>query len=306
MTTTTRQLTLGLAAAIIAAPGLLAMPAKSQGYGHGALHGLRGSYVPVPAPAPIPDYGAKWYLRGDAAVSLNADTQMNESGMTYGVNEAPSFNAPAAFGFGVLGNDSGAEYGHSVGIGAGYYYSPNFRIDITGELLSKKETDIAGNFSYIDVVAAAPRVQVNGTVLDRTTLHSAVFMANGYFDLSRNSRWKPYIGAGIGFAVNDIKRTHSTSLSTCDPDTPGACNTPTAAGGYSAEASSRYAYTLAANATAGLSFKISNVTSLDFNYRYLYVGGTDVTTVINGYASTVSIDDQQEHHLRAGLRFDIN
>lgn len=305
MKTTTRQLTLGLAAAIIAVPGLLATPAESQSYRGGGLHGLRGAYVPVPAPAPIPDYAAKWYLRGDASVSLNADTQMNESGMTYGVNETTAnYNASAPFGFEVLGNDSGAKYGHSIGVGAGYYYSRHLRFDFTGELLSEKKTDISGGFSYNDTVST--NMRVNGTVLDRTTLHSAVFMANGYIDLSRNSRWKPYVGGGIGFAVNDIKRTHSTSLTTCDTGTPGDCDSPTAAGSYSAEARSRYAYTLAANATVGLSYKISSVTSLDFNYRYLYVGGTDMTTVINGYTSRVNIDDQQEHHLRAGLRFDIN
>lgn len=304
MKTTARQLTLGLAAAIIAAPGLLATPAESQGYRHGGLHGLRGAYVPVPAPAPIPEYTPKWYLRGDASISLNADTQMNESGMTYGVNEtAGNYNAAAPFGFEVLNNDSGAKYGHSIGFGAGYYYSRNVRFDFTGELLSEKKTDIAGSFSYDDTGST---MRVNGAVLDRTTMHSAVFMANGYFDLSRNSRWKPYVGGGIGFAVSDIKRTHTTSLTTCDTGTPGDCDAPTGAGGYSAESSRRYAYTLAANATVGLSYKISNVTSLDFNYRYLYVGGTDVSTVINGYNSRIDIDDQQEHHLRAGLRFDIN
>ena len=95
-------------------------------------------------------------------------------------------------------------------------------------------------------------------------------------------------------------------MSTCDTAVLNDCDTPTAAGGYSAQASSEYAYTLAANVTAGVSYKVSDVTSLDFNYRYLYVGGTSSTMVINGYSSTVDIEDQHEHYLRAGLRFDIN
>lgn len=307
MKTTIRKLTLGIAVAVIAGPGLFAMSAIAGGYGSGGLKGLRGSYVPVPAPVPIPEYRPKWYLRADVGLGLNLGTQMNESGMTYGVNEtAGSYNATSPFGFGGLGNDSGDNYGHSIAVGAGYYYSKNFRVDITGELRMEKETNTTGSFQYIDTVAAAPRVQVNGTVSDRTTLQSAIFMASGYLDMNHVGRWKPYVGGGLGFAVNDVRRTHTTTLSTCDPDTVNACDTPTAAGGYSARADRQYVYTLAANVTAGASYKVSDVTSLDFNYRYLYVGGTDVSASINSYNSNVDIEDQHEHYLRAGLRFDIN
>ena len=62
MKTTLLKLALGLT---VAAMG--AMPAGAGDYG-GGLKGLRGSYVPVPAPHPIPDYRAKWYLRGDLGV----------------------------------------------------------------------------------------------------------------------------------------------------------------------------------------------------------------------------------------------
>ncbi len=308
MKTTIRKLTLGIAAAVIAGPGLFAMSAVAGGYNGGGLKGLRGSYVPVPAPVPIPEYRPKWYLRGDVGLGLNLGTNMNESGMTYGVNDTASdYDSLAPFGFGGFGNDSGNDFGHSIAVGAGYYYSKNFRVDITGELRMEKETNTTGSFQYDDTNTVLPaRLQVNGTVRDRTTLQSAIFMASGYLDMNRVGRWKPYVGGGVGFAVNDVRRTHTTTFTTCDPLAVPACGTLTAAGGYSARSDRQYVYTLAANVTAGASYKVSDVTSLDFNYRYLYVGGTDVSASINSYNSNVEIEDQHEHYLRAGLRFDIN
>ena len=307
MKTTIRKLTLGVTAAVIAVPTLFGMSALAGGY-NGGLKGMRGSYVPVPAPVPIPDYQPKWYLRADVGLGLNLDTQMNESGMTYGVNDtANNFDAASAFGFGGLtnfDNDSGHEYGHTVGFGAGYYYTKNFRVDITGEFRMEKETNITGNFNYADT--NSPPLQVNGGVRETVTLQSAIFMANGYIDMNRWGRWKPYIGGGIGFAVNDVRRTHNTDFTTCDPTVIDACLTPAGAGNYGAQTDRQYVYTLAANVTAGVSYKISSVTSLDFNYRYLYVGGTDISAQINNYNSTIDIEDQHEHYLRAGLRWDIN
>ncbi|MFY0612917.1 MAG: porin family protein [Hyphomicrobiaceae bacterium] len=309
MKTTIRKLTLGVTAAAIAVPTLFGMSALAGDYS-GGLKGMRGSYVPVPAPVPIPDYQAKWYLRADLGLGLNLGTQMNESGMTYGVNDtANNYDTAAAFGFGDLigfGNDSGHDYGHTVGFGAGYYYSKNFRVDITGEFRMEKETNISGNFNYEDTNSLPARLQVNGGVRDTVTLQSAIFMANGYVDMNRWGRWKPYIGGGIGFAVNDVRRTHNTDFSTCDPTVVDACLTPTAAGSYASQTDRQYVYTLAANVTAGVSYKISNVTSLDFNYRYLYVGGADISASINNINSTIEIEDQHEHYLRAGLRWDIN
>lgn len=309
MKTTIRKLTLGVTAAAIAVPTLFGMSAMAADYG-GGLKGMRGSYVPVPAPVPIPDYHSKWYMRADVGLGLNLGTQMNESGMTYGVNDtANNYDAASAFGLGALtdfGNDSGHDYGHTVGFGAGYYYSRNFRVDITGELRMEKETNITGNFNYEDTNSVPNRLQVNGGVKDRVTLQSAVFMANGYVDMNRMGRWTPYIGGGVGFAVNDVRRTHGTTFTTCDPTVVDACLSPSPAGNYSSQTDRQYVYTLAANVSAGVSYKLSNVTSLDFNYRYLYVGGTDIAASINGYNSKVEIEDQHEHYLRAGLRWDIN
>lgn len=315
MNTTIKKLTLSITAAVIAGPVLFGMSATAGDYG-GGLKGMRGSYVPVPAPVPIPDFRPKWYMRFDVGMGIGLDAKTLESGGRYGAGETTeNLSAAAPFGFGGFTTDDGSSYGHSVGIGAGYYYSRNFRVDLTGELRMEKESNTTGSFQYDDAaatVAAATGAgatgddRVNGTVSDTTSMQSAIFMANGYYDMNRVGRLTPYIGGGLGFAVNDVRRTHTTTLTSCESFTLNNCDTPTAAAGYSSRTDRQYVYTLAANLTAGASYKISDVTSLDFNYRYLYVGGTDAMANINGNSSKVEIEDQHEHYIRAGLRWDIN
>lgn len=271
MKTTIKKLTLSVTAAVIAGPVLFGMSATAGDWG-GGLKGMRGSYVPVPAPAPIPDFRPKWYLRADVGLGIGVDMKTSESGARYG--GASTF---AASGF---NTDDGASYGHSIGIGAGYYYSRNFRVDVTGELRMEKESITTAGSNAIGV-----------TLNDTTTLQSAIFMANGYYDMNRFGRWTPYVGGGLGFAVNDVRRTHT--------GTDGIVTN-------SSRTERQYVYTLAANASAGIKYQFTDVTSLDLNYRYLYVGGTDAMASINGNTSTIEIDDQHEHYIRVGLRFDIN
>lgn len=309
MKTNKFRLALGVAVAFLAGPVLAGATAEAGDYFDGGLKGMRGSYVPVPAPVPVPDYRAKWYMRGDAGVGFGVDTSASESGMTYGSRDVTGFAVAPFQPINGFGQDGGADTGSTIGIGAGYYFSNNFRMDITGEILSDKTNDMNGSFQYTATAGANSRI-VSGSVSERTTMKSGVFMANAYYDVSRVGNWKPYIGAGVGFAVNELNRTHSTNLTICDPNLGGvganaACTTTTSSS-YSGRDSRKYAYTLAANLTAGVSYRVSDITSLDFNYRYLYIGGTDLTASINGFTSTVDLDDQHEHYLRAGLRFDIN
>lgn len=315
MKTTFQKLALGLTVAVASAPMLIG-PSAQAGDWNGGLKGMRGSHVPVPAPVPIPDYSPKWYMRADVGLGLNVGTDLNESGMTYGRDDFAGSdieaNAPGEGPFGLGGIlNSGHDTGYSIGLGVGYYFSPNFRMDITGEMRQEKQGSISDNFTYtyIDPTPPTPpinRVQVDGTVQDKTEIQSAIFMANAYYDMTRVGRWKPYIGGGLGFAVNDLRRTHTTSMTQCAPQVLGDCDTPTSAGSLTGRTDRQYTYSLAANLTAGVSYKVSDVTSLDFNYRYLYVGGSDVSTTINGYDSKIDVEDQHEHYLRAGLRFDIN
>ncbi|MBU2532554.1 MAG: outer membrane beta-barrel protein [Alphaproteobacteria bacterium] len=304
---------LALAAAVCAAPLLGGAAANAGDYG-GGLKGLRGAYVPVPAPAPIPDYRAKWYLRADVGVGFNADTSASDSGTPFGDNDFGYRSADGPRGFGSLAHSGGDEVNYSYSAGVGYYFSQNFRIDFTGEVRGEKNSDFQGSFDYDGYLIAnpppPPDTRITGDVRDETTLRSAVFMANAYYDFNRWGAWKPYVGAGLGFSVNEVNRAHRTRISSCPLVDVGLCDSgilaPTPVGEITASKDSDYTYSLAASLTAGVSYRISDVTSLDFNYRYLYVGSSDTSLSLNGSISKVEIDDQHEHYLRAGLRWDIN
>jgi len=299
---------------------LLAASASAGDYNGGGLKGMRGSYVPVPAPDPVPEHRAGWYLRTDVGAGFNTGMTTSENGMQYGQDDVPNFLVPGGytaangpFGFGghgftalagtFLSTDGGDTIGHIYGAGVGYYFSPNFRIDLTGEIRSEKKNRIDGHFEYDRTAPSVTRVL--GDVTDTTTYRSSLFMANGYYDMSGFNRFKPYVGAGVGFSVNELKRSHRTDFSECDPAIVGDCTTPLNLGSYDERTNKSYTYSVAASLTAGVTYRISERTAFDLNYRYLYVSGTDITTTIGSNKSVMNIDDQHEHYLRAGLRWDI-
>jgi hypothetical protein len=58
--------------------------------------------------------------------------------------------------------------------------------------------------------------------------------------------------------------------------------------------------------TAGVVFDVSEITKIDLNCRYVYIGGVTANLGVNGNASRVDIGDIHEHQLGAGIRWDIN
>ena len=133
---------------------------------------------------------------------------------------------------------------------------------------------------------------------------------NGYYDFDRGpqSRFTPYIGAGVGFAWNELKRNNLTVVD--ERDCAGGCSGSfDRVNSYSVQ-DKTHDVVFAASAMAGLSYRISDYALVDMNYRYLYAGSTDVELGIRGRGiggtSKVSIGEVHEHQLRAGLRFDVN
>ena len=55
----------------------------------------------------------------------------------------------------------------------------------------------------------------------------------------------------------------------------------------------------------GVSYDISSFCAIDVNYRFLHIGGSDVSLKPD-VASTVAIGDLNEHQIRAGFRFLVN
>jgi hypothetical protein len=142
MKTTIQKIALGVTVAVLAGPLVTSISASAGDYNGGYVGGgvkdMRGAYTPVPAPAPIPEYSARWYLRADVGVGFGLGMDASERGTTYGVDEVErGYNAAAPFGMGTngsIGTSSNEEIGHIFGAGIGYYFSPKFRMDITGEV----------------------------------------------------------------------------------------------------------------------------------------------------------------------------
>ena len=151
----------------------------------------------------------------------------------------------------------------------------------------------------------APNMFVNGVSSDTTSIKSGVFMANTYFDWKNSSAFTPYVGGGVGFAYLDIERQHATTETECDTTTVPPCAASAARAGWSGSGSvTRLAF--AGALTTGFSYAITPVTSVDVNYRFLYIPGTNIDMTINGSQSRLSFADITEHQLRAGLHWDIN
>ena len=140
---------------------------------------------------------------------------------------------------------------------------------------------------------------------DETTKEAGVFLFNAYYDFGtgEHRRFTPYIGAGLGFALNILNRHHQTSEQICSGGPCGGI--PPAYYEYAA-ANKSSTITLAAAAMLGFTYDLGHSMLLDMNYRYLHVGGSDIGLDVFGSRSTASFDAQNEHQLRAGLRFDIN
>lgn len=261
--------------------GLLLAASVSQATAADWIGGMKdfGGGTPVPAPIPVPIYHASWYLRGDIGVSFGNDPDISTSLGGLGPSGTASYQ-PAWY-------DSDFGTDATYGIGVGYVWSSRIRTDVTVDYHPEGEVKINGSFT-----PAQPWGNVS--VNDKTTWDGVVTLFNAYWDMGTHSGFTPYIGAGIGFSWNQLRRVHSSTYSVC-----GTC--------ADAWASDKvHDITLAYALTAGVSYDMGRSTYLDFNYRYVWIEGTDVEMGIGGTNHTVSIGDLSEHQLRAGIRYMID
>jgi len=259
--------------------------------------------IPVPVPAPVPEI-FNWYLRVDGAFGWQGSNAPRESGLVFGRDRA--LIEGGEFGTDVFRHIESDETQFMFGGGFGYYFNPRFRGDLTFEVRRDQDTSIRGNYNYTRVDDQQnPIGRVVGHSLDETSLRSWVTMANLYWDLlPRGSRFVPYVGAGLGLAVNRVERTHFTEeevRTNC-----GACSSRTYDG-----ADNSVHYSLAASAMAGLTYTINPQYALDLSYRYMFIGGFDATMPVVASSddrvmrSTLHFGDQHEHQIRAGLRVNV-
>lgn len=300
------QFSLSLVAAAFAA---ISAPASAAdwNYGAGSIKDTGRAAVPVPAPVPVPDYSARYYFRADLGVGMGDAPDSSEAGYFYGhdSDEGPSALDPSwvqdDFDTFVTG-----------GVGVGMYIGDRFRIDATAEVRSGGDVEISGVYQYDTRVRGGQWDDVRGSVGDKTSLSGGIFLLNGYYDFNRGpqSRFTPYVGAGLGFAWNELRRTHSTHERSRSCSLAGGCDRSRSFRDSAFVEDKTHDISLAAMASVGMGYRINDYMLLDLNYRYLFVDSTDAGFRIPGGQfggdSKVSIGELHEHQLRAGLRFDVN
>lgn len=223
--------------------------------------------VPVPAPAPIPLYHPAWYFRFDAGIGLADDNDASIAG-------SPFIGNPGLPAF--LNDDF--ETFATFGAGVGYYWGPRLRSDLTVETRTNGSATIDASPPGLD------------SVHDRTTLHGGFTLFNLYYDFAKHGGFTPYIGAGIGFSFSKLSRSNTTDFGVGSVTIREEGND----------------IALAAAFTAGFSYALSEMTVLDFNYRFLHLGSNDIDlTTVDGQRSVVTIGETNEHQLRAGVRFNV-
>lgn len=292
-----------------------ALPASAADWneGAGSLKDMSGgTAVAVPAPVPVQTYRGAWYFRFDGGIGSVGSVDLLESGLDIGDRDGP-------------GLASGPDYRATqpdwftadfstfatVGGGAGYNFSNGFRVDATIEKRFQDSVELSGTDSWATHTCATgcwqpsvPATTTNFEVTDSTKIDSTLWMVNAYYDLFSNRGFTPYIGAGIGFAWNELNRRHASTYSVCDtildPTCASATQTTESASGRANK------FTLAYAAMAGVSYDLSEMTAVDLGYRYLFISGSDIALNINDDISRVEIGDQHVHQFRAGLRFNVN
>ncbi|KUO68007.1 MAG: hypothetical protein APF80_09490 [Alphaproteobacteria bacterium BRH_c36] len=301
-------LSLSLAVAVIAAVGTPASSADWN-YGAGSIKDGISAAVPVPAPVPVPEYSARYYFRADAGVGMGDAPDSSEAGYYYGDDSGyGSFPSRSSW----LNDDFDTFV--TLGVGVGMYIGDRFRADLTAETRTKGEVEMSGEYEYFTEPAGGNYEDVRGVVRDKTSLSGGIFMLNGYYDFSRGpqSRFTPYVGAGLGFAWNELRRTHFTSEGSRNCDDSNGCTRRPTPRDSERVTDNTHDLSFAAMATVGVGYRISDYALLDLNYRYLFIDSTNAGISIDGRGdhfggdSNISIGELHEHQLRAGIRFEVN
>jgi len=151
--------------------------------------------------------------------------------------------------------------------GIGYRFSPHVRGDLIlgfrGYLLNASD-------------ASVPPTKFKAPVISSSAI------AGAYYDFA-TSGWTPYVGAGLGFAVNDIR--------TVTVDNGAGLN-----GSFSGGAKAGAAGAI----MAGVGIPLSPRTALDIGYRFVSLGKLEIAAE-GGYGGATG--KLNAHELAVGMRF---
>jgi opacity protein-like surface antigen len=225
---------------------------------------------PVGGAAVVSELGTGWYLRGDVGY-VDYSKPKEELGYSVGL----------PFDSIKLDNT------WSVGGGLGYAFNGWFRADVTADYRADADiTALSSGSNY-----------VNGFSTDTLKLESTTVLLNGYLDLGNWSGVTPYVGAGIGFAYNNLHSYWSRITCLTAICTAAFSQEPVQ---HVAGRKTNVAWALMAGAAVDLGMGLK----ADLGYRYVRIGEGKTELDTDGFGFKLKPLDA--HEVRLGVRYMID
>ncbi len=117
-----------------------------------------------------------------------------------------------------------------------------------------------------------------GSVTAGGDISTLGFMVNGYYDIDTNSKWRPFIGGGIGGANVSINSLSAVGVLLADDDT------------------TVFAY----HVKVGVAYEFSPAWAGTLGYRFF---GTEDADFVDSSGAAFSTDGIQAHIIELGMRF---
>ena len=221
--------------------------------------------VVSPAVASAQDSG--WYIRGNLGAGQFTDADI-ENNLLNGANVLNDTN---------IETESDGDVAGSLGLG--YEFGNNWRLELDGNYL-RTDLDVGfGNTGNLD-----------------GDLRTNALMLNAIYDFDLNSRWAPYLGAGLGFVTSHF-----------DLNVPNAALQPLAAADCDPNCNINDRDTnFGAQFLAGLGYDISSRLTWDTHYRYQYAGEPEFDGInqgVNRGRFVTELDEVASHSVLTGLRY---
>lgn len=224
----------------------------------------------APSLAAAQDSG--WYLRGNLGYGAHVDTEL-----TNGMN-----------------GDLQSEGNGAFGLGLGYEFGNNWRMELDGTSLW---TDLG---SIDNLPNSSADLRTNSAML------------NAIYDFDDFGRWEPYVGAGIGLVRNSLSASAHDFATDTSPSGV-LVSSPACIGGsdgfnvFSCDVDATDV-SLGWQVLAGLGYNITDNLSWDTHYKFMNSSGADfdgVRTGTNGTSTNIeaSLEDVGAHTLLTGFRY---
>lgn len=250
---------------------------------------LRGALDAAPTP---PAEG--WYLRGD-----------------FGVNSPGglSLSQPETTANGGDFTDASLSRTASIDLGVGYRFSPNLRLDGTFELRSASTLRGTSNVRILNSrgqTAADIYGYYDGQV------ESQVLLVNGYYDFDPWRGITPFVGASVGVARNTVTGLTSSNDSTINiySNVAPFALTNSINDHSTSSSAKKSTYAFAWALTGGASVPITDRLTLEGSYRYLNLGTTATSSLLNcscgSTGQPLKLGTLDSHDLRLGMRWSLD